>query len=72
MTSKAKKAGSAGGKSKKGQGFGKERVAAGGGPASPLATFEDDDMYQEPIKKVSTMLDTCEQDTKPANRNVVL
>lgn len=55
MTSKAKKAVSGGGKGKKGQGFGKERVAAGGGPASPLATFEDDDMYQEPIKKVNTI-----------------
>lgn len=54
MTSKAKKAVSGGGKGKKGQGFGKERAPAGGGPASPLATFEDDDMYQEPIKKVST------------------
>lgn len=57
MTSKAKKAGAAGGKGKKGQGFGKDRAAAGGGPASPLATFEDDDMYQEPIKKVNGMLD---------------
>lgn len=47
MTSKGKKAAPSGGKGKKAPGFGK-------GPAAPnpLATFEDDDMYQEPIKKV--------------------
>lgn len=61
MTSKTKKAVSGGGKSKKGQGFGKERVQGGGGLASPLATFEDDDMYQEPIKKVSTRFDAYQQ-----------
>lgn len=55
MTSKAKKAAAAGGKGKKAAGFGKgERAPAGGPSAAPLATFEDDDMYQEPIKKVRT------------------
>lgn len=56
MTSKAKKAAVAGGgsKGKKTPGFGKaERTPAGGGATVPLATFEDEDMYQEPIKKVN-------------------
>lgn len=50
MTSKGKKAPQTGGKGKKAPGVGK--IPAGGGSATPLATFEDDDMYQEPIKKV--------------------
>lgn len=49
MTSKGKKAAPSGAKSKKAPGFGKGPTA---GVASQLATFEDDDMYQEPIKKV--------------------
>lgn len=49
MTSKGKKAAPSGGKGKKAPGFGKGAAA---GMANPMATFEDDDMYQEPIKKV--------------------
>lgn len=49
MTSKGKKAAPSGGKGKKAPGFGKGSAP---GMANPLATFEDDDMYQEPIKKV--------------------
>lgn len=49
MTTKGKKAAPSGGKGKKAAGFGK---GSGAGMANPLATFEDDDMYQEPIKKV--------------------
>lgn len=64
MTSKTKKAVSGGGKGKKGQGFGKERVPGGGGLASPLATFEDDDMYQEPIKKVGTRFGAYQQSSQ--------
>lgn len=55
MASKTKKAATSGAKGKKPSPFGKggERAPAGGGGAAvPLATFEDDDMYQEPIKKV--------------------
>lgn len=55
--SKAKKTAPAGGgKAKKAPGFGKERLLAGGGSPAPLASFEDDDMYQEPIKKVTTVV----------------
>lgn len=55
MASKTKKAAPPGAKGKKASPLGKggERTpAGGGGAAAPLATFEDDDMYQEPIKKV--------------------
>lgn len=69
MTSKGKKAApvGAGVKSKKAPGFGKVGGGAptGGGAAAPLATFEDEDMYQEPIKKVTSfsrlsMCDSCD------------
>lgn len=49
MATKGKKAAPSGGKGKKAAGFGK---GAGAGMANPLANFEDEDMYQEPIKKV--------------------
>lgn len=50
MTSKGKKAAPSGGKGKKAPGFGKGSAAP-----NPMATFEDDDMYQEPIKKVCVL-----------------
>lgn len=57
MTSKAKKANTTGGgggsKGKKALGKA-ERAPTGGGATVPLATFEDEDMYQEPIKKVKS------------------
>lgn len=54
MASKIGKRVASAGKSKKAASLGKssERVPAGGGTSAPLTTFEDDDMYQEPTKKV--------------------
>lgn len=49
MATKGKKAAPSGGKGKKAPAFGKASAA---GAPNPMATFEDDDMYQEPIKKV--------------------
>lgn len=50
MASKGKKSAPPGGKGKKAPGAGKGSAP---GVANPIATFEDDDMYQEPIKKVN-------------------
>lgn len=53
MASKGKKTAPSGGKGKKAPAFGKASAA---GAANPVTSFEDDDMYQEPIKKVPTHL----------------
>lgn len=61
MASKGKKVAPTGAKGKKAPGFTKsERAPVGGGSAVPLAVFEDDDMYQEPIKKVRRYFRTRE------------